>query len=99
MNSRTPKSDLKRPRATGKVVPLRPGRMAAPKTPDQGMDPRQVEQAFGTMAARISAADDITEAHRQQLGVIQTLLGARAAFVVRHVPDKNQLQVTTVRGR
>ncbi len=101
MPNRTTKSDAKRPRTGAKVVQLRPGKggAAVKVTPRTELDPRQVEEAFGTMAARISAADDVTEAHRQQLAVIQTLLAARAAFVLRHVPDKGQLQVSSVRGR
>ncbi len=100
MVSRTPKTDpSKRPRTGAKIVQLRPRTLASKPPPRGELDPREVEQAFATMAARISAADDVTESHRQQLSVVQTLLGARAAFVLRHVPERDQLRVTSVRGR
>jgi signal transduction histidine kinase len=51
------------------------------------------------MAACITDSALTAQAQQSQLGIVQELFGARACYLVRHAPGRDQLHVAAVRGR
>jgi signal transduction histidine kinase/CheY-like chemotaxis protein len=83
------------------VVTLRPEvkkprRTAKPQPP---VDGEAVERALVEMSQHITSSAGPTEALRSQLQIIHGLMQAKACYVARFEPSRNQLHVEHVRGR
>ncbi len=85
------------------VVTLRPEAVKKPSRravkPQPPVENDDAERTLVEMARHISSSEGPTEALRAQLQHIHTLLQAKACYVARFVPSRNQLQVEHVRGR
>ncbi len=74
-------------------------RKARPEKELPALEYQRAEKAFAEMAAQIATASGVAEAQRVQLAAIHSLLKPRACFIARHAGERDQLQITTVRGR
>ncbi len=74
----------------------KPRRMVKPQPP---VDGEAAERALVEMSQHISSSAGPTEALRSQLQIIHSLMQAKACYVARFEPSRNQLHVEHVRGR
>jgi signal transduction histidine kinase/CheY-like chemotaxis protein len=74
----------------------KPRRSAKPQPP---VEAEVAERALVEMAQHITSSAGPTEALRSQLQIIHNLLQAKACYVARFHPSRNQLHVEHVRGR
>ncbi len=73
-----------------------PRRTARPQPP---VEAEEAERALAEMAQHITSSAGPTEALRSQLQIIHGLMQAKACYVARFLPTRNQLHVEHVRGR
>nr|WP_143177610.1 hybrid sensor histidine kinase/response regulator [Cystobacter ferrugineus] len=85
------------------VVTLRPEpkkpaarRLVKPQPP---VESEVAERTLAEMAQHITSSEGPTEALRAQLQLIHGLMQAKACYVARYLPSRNQLHVEHVRGR
>ncbi|ATB38742.1 signal transduction histidine kinase [Cystobacter fuscus] len=84
------------------VVTLRPEpkkpvrRLVKPQPP---VESEVAERTLAEMAQHITSSEGPTEALRAQLQLIHGLMQAKACYVARYLPARNQLHVEHVRGR
>ena len=76
--------------------PKKPRRVTKPQPP---VDSEVAERALVEMALHITSSAGPTEALRSQLQLIHGLMQAKACYVARFLPERNQLHVEHVRGR
>jgi signal transduction histidine kinase/CheY-like chemotaxis protein len=84
------------------IVTLRPEpkkparRLVKPQPPVEG---EVAERTLAEMSQHITSSEGPTEALRAQLQLIHGLMQAKACYVARYLPSRNQLHVEHVRGR
>ncbi|WNG16743.1 histidine kinase dimerization/phospho-acceptor domain-containing protein [Cystobacter fuscus] len=85
------------------IVTLRPEpkkpvarRLVKPQPP---VESEVAERTLAEMAQHITSSEGPTEALRAQLQLIHGLMQAKACYVARYLPARNQLHVEHVRGR
>jgi signal transduction histidine kinase/CheY-like chemotaxis protein len=85
------------------IVTLRPEpkkpaarRLVKPQPP---VESEVAERTLAEMAQHITSSEGPTEALRAQLQLIHGLMQAKACYVARYLPSRNQLHVEHVRGR
>jgi signal transduction histidine kinase/CheY-like chemotaxis protein len=78
--------------------PKRPAarRLVKPQPP---VESEVAERTLAEMAQHITSSEGPTEALRAQLQLIHGLMQAKACYVARYLPARNQLHVEHVRGR
>jgi signal transduction histidine kinase/CheY-like chemotaxis protein len=84
------------------IVTLRPEAQKKPRRtpkPQPPVDNEAAERALVEMAQHITSSAGPTEALRAQLQIVHTLMQAKACYVARYSPSRNQLHVEHVRGR
>ena len=84
------------------IVTLRPEPKKPPRRavkPQPPVDSEVAERTLVEMSQHITSSQGPTEALRAQLQLIHTLMQAKACYVARFIPSRNQLHVEHVRGR
>jgi signal transduction histidine kinase/CheY-like chemotaxis protein len=84
------------------VVALRPEAKKPPRRatkPQPPIETESAERALVEMSLHITSSAGPTEALRAQLQIIHGLMQAKACYVARFSPSRNQLHVEHVRGR
>jgi signal transduction histidine kinase/CheY-like chemotaxis protein len=84
------------------VVTLRPEPKKPPRRmlkPQPPVESEVAERTLVEMAQHITSSEGPTEALRAQLQLIHGLMQAKACYVARFLPSRNQLHVEHVRGR
>jgi signal transduction histidine kinase/CheY-like chemotaxis protein len=85
-------------RSPGGLRVVREGERHPSARPELARDGRW-ERTFVAMARRIAEARTVVEADRLQLGALHPLCAARATFISRWNEQRQQLQISFVRGR
>ncbi len=84
---------------TATVVPLRAAKHSPKAVSGSEPETQKVEAVLAQMAGRIAGAESVGQAQREQLSLIFDFLRPRVCFIATYDESRNQLQVSTARGR